>query len=302
MKLMPVRFLRPGITTSKRFNRVAWEGQSLFLRLITLVDDYGRYEADPELLRSHAFPYGGPTGEPIPTALVSNWLQLLASASMVDLYEIEGKKYLQVSRWEERIRSRSKYPANPCQQLPANDSKCTPPTPSPYALRLTPTPEQLPANARKVEGIQHSEAQQWLNKLFERNRHWSYEEVHLLSEVLPIAQEDRDLLDWAYSLPRDEEGWAVDDAGARVMRPKDGLIQLLREFSSEIDKARVAKKRTAPMLEDEPDGWGGGYREAALAEFGQDVTLPPLFRNLPSEMQRRVRERRKKMGAGKNGS
>lgn len=125
----------------------------------------------------------------------------------------------------------------------------------------------------------------------------------MLSDTLPISPDDYDLLSWAYSLPRDEEGWAVDDDDRRVMRPKESLIQLLREFPSELDKSRSAKKKCAgPEPEEENDGWGGGYREAAVAEFGNEAVLPARFGDLPGDLRRRVMDRRKKMGAGKNGS
>ena len=53
---MPQRFLRPGITTSRRWNSLDWDSQSFYIRLLTLVDDYGRFDADPQLLKSYAFP------------------------------------------------------------------------------------------------------------------------------------------------------------------------------------------------------------------------------------------------------
>jgi hypothetical protein len=53
-------------------------------------------------------------------------------------------------------------------------------------------------------------------------------------------------------------------------------------------------------LEDE-GGWEGGYREAALAEFGADAVLPSHFSDLGGDLQRRVMERRKKMRGEKNG-
>jgi hypothetical protein len=88
-----------------------------------------------------------------------------------------------------------------------------------------------------------------------------------------------------------------------VMRTKESLIQLLREFPSELDKCRSARKKCAdPEPEIENDGWGGGYREAAFEEFGNQAVLPPRFSDLPGDLRSRVMARRKKMGAGINGS
>ncbi len=131
---MPQRFLRPGITTSKRWNRCDWPTQSLYLRLITLVDDYGRYEADPELIRSHAFPFGDAVGKIIPLTTIVRMLRTLADSNLLILYVFNGGEYMQLLRWHERARSSSKYPEPPPEQLTTIDNNCLPPSPSPLAI------------------------------------------------------------------------------------------------------------------------------------------------------------------------
>jgi len=125
---MPQRFLRPGITTSKRWNRCDWISQSLYARLITLVDDYGRYDADPELLRSLAFPFGDPEGQVMPVTTLVSSLTTLVDKDLLLIYAAEGKEYLQLTRWQERARSESKYPEPVCKHLQTNVVKCTPPS------------------------------------------------------------------------------------------------------------------------------------------------------------------------------
>lgn len=138
--LMPQRFLRPGLTTSKRWNRCDWTTQSLYARLITLVDDYGRYDADPELIRSHAFPFGDPNGKVLQLTAVARMLRTLADRNLVLLYEKDGKEFLQLLRWQERARSASKYPEPTCEQMSTNDSKCLPPSPSPLVIAISHKP------------------------------------------------------------------------------------------------------------------------------------------------------------------
>ena len=144
---MPQRFLRPGITTSKRWNRCDWASQSLYLRLITLVDDYGRYDADLELIRSHAFPFGDPAGKVMQLPAIARMMQTLVRAPMLILYQVDGKEYLQLLRWQERARSGSRYPEPSCEQMTAIDNKCS--TPSPLAISHKPAPVALryPADA-----------------------------------------------------------------------------------------------------------------------------------------------------------
>jgi hypothetical protein len=128
---MPQRFLRPTIRQSKRWNRLPWEAQSLFIRLLTLVDDFGRYEADPELLRSEAFPFGDPCGQMITVENICLQLQSLVSKNMIVLYTVNDVSYLQLTRWNERARAeKSRFPPPP-EHLLSDVSKCLLPSPSP---------------------------------------------------------------------------------------------------------------------------------------------------------------------------
>ncbi len=132
---MPQRFLRPGLTTSQRFNSASWHAQIFYVRILTLVDDFGRYDAETRLLRSHAFPFGDPAGKEIPLKTVESICKQLSVHALIAFYQDkDGKKYLQVLRWQERPRAeKSKYPAldNTCEQMFANDSNCSLPSPSP---------------------------------------------------------------------------------------------------------------------------------------------------------------------------
>lgn len=135
---MPQRFLRPGITTSKRFNRVTFDAQSFYVRLLTLVDDFGRYEADFMLLRSHVFPLGSPDGKDISLKTIENICEQLSANDLVVFYvDVSEKEFLQIVRWQERARAEtSRFPAfdDTCKQLlrnPAESCGILPPSPSP---------------------------------------------------------------------------------------------------------------------------------------------------------------------------
>jgi len=119
--------------------------------------------------------------------------------------------------------------------------------------------------SRDKEGIdecspEFSEAKIWLSKLFGRSplewirgrkRGWSNEEKSLLVGLLPISREDQELIQWGYSLPRNSEGWALID-GERITKPKQSLLALLHEFSSEVDKWRSVQSN-ANSSDDDPD-------------------------------------------------
>lgn len=104
---MPQRFLRPGITESDNWNACSFEAQSLYVRLLTLVDDFGRYDGRIPVIHAHAFALR-PDIKPLRTAALRSEL---VKHNLIDVYSVEGKEYLQLLRWQERTRSeRSKYP------------------------------------------------------------------------------------------------------------------------------------------------------------------------------------------------
>jgi hypothetical protein len=114
------------------------------------------------------------------------------------------------------------------------------------------------------------ELQQWMNSLFGRQRAWSYEEAEGLSRLLPISKEDRALLSWAYTLPRDSEGWPLIK-GNRASKPKHSVLLLVREFGSEIDKWQSARQA---------NGLNGSLSlrsSAKKIQFSKNLTSHPLY-------------------------
>lgn len=157
---MPQRFLKPAIRQSRRWNRCSFAAQSLFIRLLTLVDDFARYEADPELLRSEAFPYGDPDGNPITVDNICQQMTALVDKDMMVIYDVNGVKYLELKRWSERVRSeKSRFPAPP-SHLPTVDSKCSLPKPSPPSSpKPSPAPPPPTTSGDRVDEILKTEGE-----------------------------------------------------------------------------------------------------------------------------------------------
>lgn len=108
LKLMPNRILRDW-TDSFHVEQVNAEEERLFTRLLMKADDYGRYHADPRLIMAGCFPLlADITGEQ-----VSSWLVSLSNAELIVLYEVNGRPYLAIYDFNQRIRTRtaSKFPA-----------------------------------------------------------------------------------------------------------------------------------------------------------------------------------------------
>jgi hypothetical protein len=105
---MPTRILREGIITSERVNSLSHESEIFYRRLMSVVDDYGRYHANANLLRSSCYPL---CTDAYPTERVESMLQECSDQELVTVYEVDGKKYVQIENFGQQVRSKSKFPA-----------------------------------------------------------------------------------------------------------------------------------------------------------------------------------------------
>lgn len=151
---MPQRFLRPGITDSEKWNAVPFDAQSLYIRLITLVDDYGRYDGRISVIMGHAFSVWNEMHADCQQDVVkvTASCQQLLTSGLVSFYESGGKKFLQLTNWQERARGKSKWPdpndsnlLSSCCQNPAESCGILPPSSSPQPSP-TPSPSGKPAS------------------------------------------------------------------------------------------------------------------------------------------------------------
>lgn len=107
---MPSRMIREGFITSQRVARLAAPEERFFFRLLLVVDDFGRHEAFPQLLRSALYPLC----DDVRSADILRFLAACERAELVRCYEAEGKRYLEVQRFRQRLRAmRSKCPEPP---------------------------------------------------------------------------------------------------------------------------------------------------------------------------------------------
>lgn len=123
---MPNRILKDSICTSSEVEQLSPEAEVFFYRLIISCDDFGRMDARPQILRAKLFPL---KIDRIHDDEVSGWLKEAATAGLVNVYEVEGKPYLELTTWadHQQVRAkRSKYPApdNNNQQVKTSDINC----------------------------------------------------------------------------------------------------------------------------------------------------------------------------------
>lgn len=122
---MPNRIIKESICTSDSIDQLSPFHETFFYRLLVNCDDYGRLDARPNVLASKLFPLR----RSIRDEQITGALNALASAELVDLYEVAGKPFLQIVTWAEHQSIRAKKPKYPskdgtCKQMHADESTC----------------------------------------------------------------------------------------------------------------------------------------------------------------------------------
>lgn len=115
---MPNRILRDGILSSEAVNSLSWAEEVFYRRLMSAADDYGRFSASPKLLRAACYPLHI---DKVSDSDIGKWIAACATAGLVRVYPAsDGKRYIELLKFGQQIRSKSKFP-------PPLDSTCDPP-------------------------------------------------------------------------------------------------------------------------------------------------------------------------------
>jgi hypothetical protein len=118
---VPNRIVREGIITSESVNALTWAEEVFYRRLHSVVDDYGRFSANLSLLRAACYPL---RLNDVSDRDVGKWLAVCATKALVTVYQVDGKRYLEVQKFGQRARAeKSRYPPPPSDGQPlANGS------------------------------------------------------------------------------------------------------------------------------------------------------------------------------------
>lgn len=108
--------------TSERVARLGWAEEVFYRRLMSVVDDFGRYYATPMLIRAACYPL---LIDKVSDADVGKWLAKCAEAALVSVYPAQdGKRYLQLLDFRQQVRAKeSKFPQMPVACV-ASDIGC----------------------------------------------------------------------------------------------------------------------------------------------------------------------------------
>lgn len=133
---MPTRILRDGILESDRFDSISPLSELFYRRLMSVVDDYGRFTADIAVLVSRCFPRRPSWAD---EEMVSLALAECGHAGLLSLYSVSDKNYLEITNFGQRTRYESKYPSpedvTKDRQSPLKTaSRARTPTPTPSLI------------------------------------------------------------------------------------------------------------------------------------------------------------------------
>jgi hypothetical protein len=96
-------------TDSEKVRNISVYAERFFTRLIMKADDFGRFPADTSLLRANLFPY---LLKEVTEAQISKWMNDCRVAGLIILYDANGKKYIEIQEFKQRLdRAKEKYPA-----------------------------------------------------------------------------------------------------------------------------------------------------------------------------------------------
>lgn len=148
---MPNRIIKGSFQTSDKIASLTDFEFRLWVSLIVSVDDAGRGDARPAIIKGHAFPLR----ERVTAKDINDALHGLAAKGCVSLYEVDGKPYFWFPTWTDHQRVREckpKYPAPPensefapsaasCGNLPPESNPNTNTNPNPNTTNTPLTPQ-----------------------------------------------------------------------------------------------------------------------------------------------------------------
>jgi hypothetical protein len=115
---LPNRILRDGILTSEAVDSLSFQAEVFYRRLMSVVDDYGRYYAKPSLLLATCFPL---RIEKLTSIEIVKFLAEVCNTKpdpLLLVYEVEGKQYLQLLKFRQQVRAKkSKFPDPPADAM-----------------------------------------------------------------------------------------------------------------------------------------------------------------------------------------
>lgn len=107
---MPSRLLREGILDSEAVDQLSPPAEVFYRRLMSVVDDFGRFDGRTSVLRSRLYPL---RTDSVREADITRWIAECEKAGLIALYAVAGKPYLLFHKLGSPRSKESKYPPPP---------------------------------------------------------------------------------------------------------------------------------------------------------------------------------------------
>lgn len=108
---VPNRYVRESAIESENVDKLSWQSEVFWRRLLNRVDDFGRFTANLELLRASVFPL---RLNKVSAADIGKMLLECEQSDLVSTWKgDDGKAYLVMHRWEKGRAAKSRYPEPP---------------------------------------------------------------------------------------------------------------------------------------------------------------------------------------------
>ncbi len=104
---MPNRILREGILDSEAVNALSFPAEVFYRRLMNVVDDFGRFDGRPSVLRSRLYPL---KVDLVREADIPRWIAECEKAGLIVLYAVAGRQYILFHKLGSPRANKSKYP------------------------------------------------------------------------------------------------------------------------------------------------------------------------------------------------
>lgn len=108
---MANRIIRGDILTSDRVNCLSAEAEVFYRRLMSVADDFGRYDGRLPILRSNLYPL---RPEKVSDEDLAGWIKECVDSGSIEFYYVDNKPFVEIWNFGQTIRiKKAKYPENP---------------------------------------------------------------------------------------------------------------------------------------------------------------------------------------------
>ena len=209
---MPTRYLKSGVRDSESIDKLSPLAETLFYRLLVTVDDFGRFDARPAMIKANCFPIK----ESVTLNKCKDLVSELKEVGLIHVYESDGKQYLQMCKWDNKPRAQeSKFPTPEYNDIQLYTSVCKPHTDVPLTVTVTETKTETKTDITP-EGVSQSVWQDFKNLR-------KAKKAPITQRVIDGMQEQAELAGWTLEQAMSEccvRGWQAFKAEWVAEKPK----------------------------------------------------------------------------------